>query len=220
RDRLGRDRLARFHARAPRPRLRARAGCTAHVHEHPHHERLRRALRHRLGGPRGAAVQHQDPARRTRDPGQAAALLGPRREGERGPRRARDRSGGAGCERSRRPRHRDRPARTAARGGAPLSELGFDPDALRAKYRAERDKRLRPDGIAQYVELAGGFAHFERDPYVTPGFARAPKSDEIDVALIAAGFGGRLAGARLRQLGVDRIRIIEKGGDVGGTWYW
>ena len=101
-----------------------------------------------------------------------------------------------------------------------MSELGFDPDALRAKYRAERDKRLRPDGIAQYVELAGGFAHFERDPYVTPGFARAPKSDEIDVALIGAGFGGLLAGARLRQLGVDRIRIIEKGGDVGGTWYW
>src|SRR5437867_7604094 len=98
-----------------------------------------------------------------------------------------------------------------------------DPDfarALRAKYREERDKRLRPDGIGQYVELSGKFAHLERDPYVSPGFARAPLSDEVDVALIGAGFGGLLAGARLRKLGVDRIRIIEKGGDVGGTWYW
>ncbi len=43
-----------------------------------------------------------------------------------------------------------------------MSELRFDSDALRAKYRAERDKRLRPDGIAQYVELTGEFAQFER----------------------------------------------------------
>jgi cation diffusion facilitator CzcD-associated flavoprotein CzcO len=96
----------------------------------------------------------------------------------------------------------------------------FDPDALRAKYREERDKRLRPDGIAQYVELTGRFAHFERDPYVAPGFTRKPLADDVDVALIGGGFGGLLAGARLRQLGVEGIRIIEKGGDFGGTWYW
>jgi cation diffusion facilitator CzcD-associated flavoprotein CzcO len=100
-----------------------------------------------------------------------------------------------------------------------VSELGFDPDALRAKYREERDKRIRSDGIGQYVELAGTFAHLESDPYATR-FAREPLSDEIDVALIGAGFGGLLAGVRLRELGVDRIRLIEKGGDVGGTWYW
>ena len=99
-----------------------------------------------------------------------------------------------------------------------MTELGFDPDALRAKYREERDKRLRTDGIGQYVELTGKFAHFERDPYVSPGLARAPLTDEIDVALIGAGFGGLLAGARLRELGVESIRIIEKGGDVRGTW--
>jgi cation diffusion facilitator CzcD-associated flavoprotein CzcO len=101
-----------------------------------------------------------------------------------------------------------------------MTGLGFDPDALRAKYREERDKRLRSDGIAQYVELTGKFAHLERDPYVAPGFTRAPKHDEVDVALIGAGFGGLLAGTRLRELGVESVRIIEKGGDVGGTWYW
>jgi cation diffusion facilitator CzcD-associated flavoprotein CzcO len=101
-----------------------------------------------------------------------------------------------------------------------MTGLGFDPDALRAKYREERDKRLRTDGIGQYVELTGKFAYLERDPYVAPGFVREPLCDEVDVALIGAGFGGLLAGARLRELGVDRIRVIEKGGDFGGTWYW
>ena len=101
-----------------------------------------------------------------------------------------------------------------------IEELGFDPDALRDKYREERDKRLRPDGLDQYVELKGEFEHLEHDPYVAPGFAREPLTDEVDVALIGGGFGGLLTGARLRQLGVEAIRIVEKGGDVGGTWYW
>jgi len=100
------------------------------------------------------------------------------------------------------------------------SELGFDPDALRKRYREERDKRIRPDGNEQYVETGGEHAHFVDDPYVEPGYTREPLTDEIDVALIGGGFGGLLAGARLRQAGVEDIRIIEKGGDFGGTWYW
>ncbi|MEW6267842.1 MAG: NAD(P)/FAD-dependent oxidoreductase [Thermodesulfobacteriota bacterium] len=98
--------------------------------------------------------------------------------------------------------------------------LQFDPDALRARYRAERDRRLRPDGNAQYVEVTGAFAHFVDDPYVEPGFARAPLRDEVDVVVIGGGFGGLLAGARLREAGVESLRIVEKGGDFGGTWYW
>ena len=105
-----------------------------------------------------------------------------------------------------------------ATGGSPA--LDFDPDALREKYRTERDKRIRKDGTDQYVETKGDHAHFVDDPYVEPGFTRAPLTDEIDVALIGAGFGGLLAGTRLRQAGVDSIRVIEKGGDVGGTWYF
>jgi cyclohexanone monooxygenase len=100
------------------------------------------------------------------------------------------------------------------------SELDFDPDTLREKYREEREKRLRPDGNDQYVEVKGEFAHFVDDPYVEPGFTREALADEVDVVLIGGGFGGLLAGARLRQLGVQGIRVIEKGGDFGGTWYW
>ena len=95
----------------------------------------------------------------------------------------------------------------------------FDPDALRERYRIERDKRLRADGNDQYREVAGEFAHYVDDPYVAP-IERPPVTDDVDVCVIGAGFGGLLAGARLRQVGVEGIRIVEKGGDVGGTWYW
>jgi cation diffusion facilitator CzcD-associated flavoprotein CzcO len=101
-----------------------------------------------------------------------------------------------------------------------LPGLGCDPEALRERYRKEREKRLRPDGNDQYLEVKGEFSHFVDDPYVEPGHTREPLTDEVDVALIGGGFGGLLAGARLRQLGVEDIRIIEKGGDFGGTWYW
>ena len=100
------------------------------------------------------------------------------------------------------------------------AEFDFDPDALRAKYREERDKRLRADGNDQYVEVKGDFSRYIDDPYVDPGFTRAPLNDEVDVVIIGGGFGGLLAGARLREAGVKDIRIIEKGGDFGGTWYW
>lgn len=100
------------------------------------------------------------------------------------------------------------------------AELGFDPSALKAKYLAERDKRLRADANEQYVEMAGKFAHFLDDPYIEAPIERGPLSDEVDVVVIGGGFGGLLAGARLREQGVTDLRIIEKGGEFGGTWYW
>ena len=99
-------------------------------------------------------------------------------------------------------------------------DLGFDPQALQEKYRFERDKRLRDDANEQYQEIKGDFAHYLEDPYVEPGFTREPLTDEIEVVVIGGGFGGLLAGARLREAGVQDIRMIEKGGDFGGTWYW
>lgn len=96
----------------------------------------------------------------------------------------------------------------------------FDPDALRQRYAQERARRLRSDGIGQYVEIAGRFASFGEDPWTEPGFTREPLTDEVDVAIIGAGFGGLLTGARLRELGVADIRLIDKAADVGGTWYW
>ncbi|MEM7276314.1 MAG: NAD(P)/FAD-dependent oxidoreductase, partial [Actinomycetota bacterium] len=92
-------------------------------------------------------------------------------------------------------------------------------DALLAKYLEEREKRLRPDGNEQYVEPTGRFAPLLEDPYVTPA-ARPPLTDEVTVAVIGGGFAGLVTAARLTQAGIGDVRIIEKGGDVGGTWYW
>ena len=101
-----------------------------------------------------------------------------------------------------------------------MSTVGaIDPEALRAKYLAERDKRLRADGNEQYVEVVGQFAHYVADPYVEP-VDRPPYTDEVTVALIGGGFAGLATAAKLKQAGIDDVRIIEKGGDVGGTWYW
>ena len=100
------------------------------------------------------------------------------------------------------------------------AELNFDPDALREKYRIERDKRLRVDGSEQYQEIIGDFTHYVDDPYVEQKIEREPLRDEMDVIIVGGGFGGLITGARLRQAGLERIRIIEKGGDFGGTWYW
>jgi cyclohexanone monooxygenase len=99
-------------------------------------------------------------------------------------------------------------------------DLGFDPEALREKYRIERDKRLRVDGNEQYVEVTGDFAHYVDDPYLDSTLQREPLFDEVDIVIIGGGFGGLLAGARLREAGMKNIRMIEKAGDFGGTWYW
>ena len=101
-----------------------------------------------------------------------------------------------------------------------VAAIDFDPDALREKYRAERDKRLRPEGNAQYVEVKGDFSHYVDDPYVDPDFTRAPVSEAIDVLIVGGGFGGLSMAAQLRMAGSQSLRIIEKGGDFGGTWYW
>ena len=92
-------------------------------------------------------------------------------------------------------------------------------EALLARYLEERDKRIRPDGNDQYIEPTGRFGPLLEDPYVTPA-NRAPMSDEVTVAVIGGGFGGLVTAARLVQAGIDDVRLIEKGGDVGGTWYW
>ena len=95
----------------------------------------------------------------------------------------------------------------------------IDKKALLAKYVAERDKRLRADGNSQYLEVKGNLAHYLEDPY-TPRVERAPKTDHVTFAFVGGGFAGLVTGARLVEAGVTDVRIIEKGGDFGGTWYW
>jgi len=95
----------------------------------------------------------------------------------------------------------------------------IDKEVLKQKYREERDKRLRADGNAQYVRIQDQLSHYLDDPYV-PVQARDPVTDHVTFAFIGGGFAGLVTGARLVEHGIEDVRILEKGGDFGGTWYW
>ncbi|GAC1580044.1 MAG: hypothetical protein NVS3B7_14430 [Candidatus Elarobacter sp.] len=64
-----------------------------------------------------------------------------------------------------------------------LGGVDFDPDALREKYRRERDKRLRPEGDTQYVHVTAEFSNYVEDRYVDPGLTREPLFDEVEVII-------------------------------------
>ena len=108
----------------------------------------------------------------------------------------------------------------AGNAGAGIEATRQKLEAVLAKYREEREKRLRPDGNDQYRPLSGDFEAFDRDPYADPSFTRDAVADEVDVAIIGAGIGGLVAAARLVERGVTSLRVIDKAGDFGGTWYW
>ena len=107
-----------------------------------------------------------------------------------------------------------------ADGDDAATTASYDPEAVRAKYLAERDKRLIP-GRASIRDLQTDehFARYRDDPF-TPVGARDPVTDEVDVVIVGGGIAGVLAGARLREAGLERIRIIDQAGGIGGTWYW
>ncbi|MDL9938106.1 NAD(P)/FAD-dependent oxidoreductase [Gordonia sp. ABSL1-1] len=95
----------------------------------------------------------------------------------------------------------------------------YDPEWVRAKYAHERAKRMRGDAVEQFIEVTAEFSHYADDPY-TDYVEREPVDDEVQVLVIGAGLGSLLAAVRLREAGFDDIRLVDKAGDVGGTWYW
>ena len=94
----------------------------------------------------------------------------------------------------------------------------IDKDAIRRKYAAERDKRLRTDGASQYRRLESEFSDLASDPY-NPVIERDGVTDHVTFAFIGGGFAGLVVGARLKEAGIDDYRIIEKGGDFGTASY-
>lgn len=107
------------------------------------------------------------------------------------------------------------------KNGSGANELGFDPDALREKYRIERDRRMRPEGEHQYVEVKGKYQSFmDEDPFAPELDEREPITGEVEVIIIGGGWGGMIAAARLNEAGINDVRIIDAGSDFGGTWYW
>ncbi len=104
--------------------------------------------------------------------------------------------------------------------GSTHTPASYDPEAVRAKYLAERDKRLVPNRAdIRDLRTDEHFARYRDDPF-TPLVERDPVADEADVVIVGGGIAGVLAGARLRQAGLDRIRIVDQAGGIGGTWYW
>lgn len=86
-----------------------------------------------------------------------------------------------------------------------------------AKYREFKEARA---GAADYMALEGEFASYLEDVYSEEPIPRDALTDECEILVIGAGFAGLLLWYRLRQAGFHDVRFCEKGGDVGGTWYW
>jgi cyclohexanone monooxygenase len=86
-----------------------------------------------------------------------------------------------------------------------------------AKYRAFKEARR---GAADSMAMEGEFAKYLDDVYSAPPVEREPLNDECEILVVGAGFAGLLLWYRLREAGLHDVRFCEKGGDVGGTWYW
>jgi cyclohexanone monooxygenase len=102
--------------------------------------------------------------------------------------------------------------------GTPVN-IDFDPTEIAVRYAREREARVRPDGLAQFEGLDDELECLDADMYTV--LVDRPAVDEnVDVIVLGGGFGGVLAGAHLRERGFDDIRLVERAGDFGGTWYW
>jgi cyclohexanone monooxygenase len=86
-----------------------------------------------------------------------------------------------------------------------------------ARYRAFKEARR---GAADWISMEGEFARYLEDVYSAPPVARDALTDECEILVVGAGFAGLLLWYRLQSAGFRDVRFCEKGGDVGGTWYW
>ncbi len=96
-------------------------------------------------------------------------------------------------------------------------------DGIKKRFSEERDLRLglRPNGTEQFTsEFSGALEKYAIDPHAGEPEPRPPLEDTVEVLFIGGGFSALLTSVRLRQVGVESIRIVERGADVGGTWYW
>jgi hypothetical protein len=94
-----------------------------------------------------------------------------------------------------------------------------------ATFNAEEQRRYREfkearEGAADYMAMEGEFARYLEDVYSEPPVPREALDDDCEILVIGAGFGALLLWYRLMQAGFTDVRFCEKGGDVGGTWYW
>lgn len=101
----------------------------------------------------------------------------------------------------------------------PLKTQNIDIEAITAKYKAERAKRLREEGVAQFKQAKGSYSQFKEDFGATP-IIRDAVTAETKVLIVGAGIGGIVAAVKLKQQGIDDLVILDKAAGFGGTWYW
>jgi cation diffusion facilitator CzcD-associated flavoprotein CzcO len=95
-------------------------------------------------------------------------------------------------------------------------DAAFDAEA-QAHYRAFNEMRR---GTDDYIRIAGPFAHYSEDHYSAEPVERDALADECEIIVVGAGFSALLLWYKLSKTGFTDVRFCEKGGDVGGTWYW
>ncbi|MDA0978402.1 MAG: NAD(P)/FAD-dependent oxidoreductase, partial [Proteobacteria bacterium] len=86
-----------------------------------------------------------------------------------------------------------------------------------ARYRAFKEARR---DAADYMSIEGEFSRYLTDVYSNEPVPRDSLKDECEVLVVGAGFAALLLWYKLQQAGFTDVRFCEKGGDVGGTWYW
>jgi cyclohexanone monooxygenase len=86
-----------------------------------------------------------------------------------------------------------------------------------ARYREFKEARR---GAADYIGLEGEFARYLADVYSADPVPREALTDDCEILVVGAGFAGLLLWHKLQAAGFHDVRFCEKGGDVGGTWYW
>ncbi|KAJ7851605.1 hypothetical protein B0H14DRAFT_3451186 [Mycena olivaceomarginata] len=101
--------------------------------------------------------------------------------------------------------------------------------AIRQKYTEECNKRLRAEGLGQFLKLADSaqFRYLVDDPWVDHVTFNAKPSvlsngDNIKFLVLGAGRGGLLFAVHLIEAGFNTadIRIVDVADGFGGTWYW
>jgi cation diffusion facilitator CzcD-associated flavoprotein CzcO len=99
---------------------------------------------------------------------------------------------------------------------------------IEEKYAQERQKRIHPEGTAQYINVRSPeIEELGEDPWVDyEALAKTDPplrdGDKIKVLITGAGHNGILFAARLIDVGFDPkdIVLVDIAGGYGGTWYW
>lgn len=100
-------------------------------------------------------------------------------------------------------------------------------EALLAKYEQERNKRLKKEGIAQFIDVRSpDLQAINKDPWMNYNDPRVQNpplkdGDHTKVLITGAGMNGIVFAGRLIESGISSkdVVCVDRAGGFGGTWY-